>query len=106
VTAAGLAVGAVPRPAAGRGREQDSPAARPAGRLADKVVLITGATSGIGEAAARLMAAEGARVFFCGRRAHLGHRVEAGIRASGGEATYRRATSARRPTSRIWWRPA
>jgi NAD(P)-dependent dehydrogenase (short-subunit alcohol dehydrogenase family) len=55
------------------------------------VVLITGATSGIGEAAARLMAAEGARVFFCGRRAHLGRRVEARIRASGGEATYQRA---------------
>ncbi|MFF3485443.1 SDR family NAD(P)-dependent oxidoreductase [Streptomyces sp. NPDC002701] len=86
-----MAAGAVPRPAAAHGTQQDSAATRPAGRLADKVVLITGATSGIGEAAARLMAAEGARVFFCGRRAHLGHRVEARIRASGGEATYRRA---------------
>ncbi|WP_221361628.1 SDR family NAD(P)-dependent oxidoreductase [Streptomyces beigongshangae] len=92
--AAGVAAGAVPHPAAARGGQEDQEdeaAPRPAGRLADKVVLITGATSGIGEAAARLMAAEGARVFFCGRRAHLGRRVEARIRASGGEATYRRA---------------
>ncbi|MES2260286.1 MAG: SDR family oxidoreductase [Pseudomonadota bacterium] len=33
-----------------------------AGRMQDKVVLITGATSGVGEAAARLFRAEGARV--------------------------------------------
>lgn len=60
------------------------------GRFAGKVVLITGATSGIGAATARAMAAEGARVFFCGRRAQLGRQVEAGIRSAGGEATYRR----------------
>jgi NAD(P)-dependent dehydrogenase (short-subunit alcohol dehydrogenase family) len=56
-----------------------------------KVVLITGATSGIGEATARAMAAAGAKVFFCGRRVQLGQKVEKGIRTSGGEATYRRA---------------
>lgn len=61
------------------------------GRLAGKVVLITGATSGIGEATARAMAREGARVFFCGRREELGRRVAAGIRAAGGDATFRRA---------------
>jgi len=59
--------------------------------LRDKVVLITGATSGIGEAAAREFAAEGASVFFCGRREHLGENVEAEIREAGGEATYLRA---------------
>jgi NAD(P)-dependent dehydrogenase (short-subunit alcohol dehydrogenase family) len=32
------------------------------GRLADKIAIVTGAASGIGEAAARLFAAEGARV--------------------------------------------
>lgn len=64
---------------------------RPRGRFAGKVVLITGATSGIGAATARAMAAEGARVFFCGRRARLGHEVMTGIRADGGEATFQRA---------------
>ncbi|MEU4392693.1 SDR family oxidoreductase [Kribbella sp. NPDC023855] len=59
--------------------------------FADKTVLITGATSGIGEATARAMAAAGARVFFCGRRVQLGRKVEASIRSTGGEATYRRA---------------
>ena len=37
-------------------------------RLADKVAVITGANSGIGLAAARRFAAEGARVFATGRR--------------------------------------
>lgn len=37
-------------------------------RFAGKVVLITGATSGIGEATARAFASEGAIVHFCGRK--------------------------------------
>ena len=57
-------------------------------RFVGKVVLITGATSGIGRAAAEQFAVEGARVSFCGRRVNLGQEVEAGIRARGGEATY------------------
>ncbi|SDJ06598.1 NAD(P)-dependent dehydrogenase, short-chain alcohol dehydrogenase family [Nonomuraea jiangxiensis] len=60
-------------------------------RFAGKVVLITGATSGIGEATARAFAAEGATVFFCGRREALGNQVAASIRAAGGKATFRRA---------------
>ncbi|MGW4350817.1 SDR family NAD(P)-dependent oxidoreductase [Nocardia sp. NPDC004582] len=47
--------------------------------------------SGIGAAAARLFAAEGARVAFCGRRVDRGRAVEREIRAAGGEATYMRA---------------
>lgn len=80
---------------------QNTPAAKPAttpdksshpkGTFAGKVVLITGATSGIGEATAKAFAKEGAKVFFCGRRENLGTKVERDIRSMGGEATYRRA---------------
>lgn len=60
-------------------------------RFEGKVVVITGATSGIGEFTAKEFAIEGAKVFFCGRRNVLGQRVEREIRAAGGEATYFKA---------------
>ena len=57
-------------------------------RLSGKVAIITGATSGIGRAAGRVFAAEGARVVLFGRRAEKGHDAEAEIRAQGGEALF------------------
>jgi NAD(P)-dependent dehydrogenase (short-subunit alcohol dehydrogenase family) len=57
-------------------------------RFENKVVVITGATSGIGRAAAEALAREGGKVAFCGRRQELGREVERTIRAAGGEATY------------------
>lgn len=65
--------------------------ANPNGRFANKVVLITGATSGIGEATARAFAHEGAIVHFCGRREALGEKVAQEINAQGGRASYQRA---------------
>jgi len=58
------------------------------GRLQGKVVLVTGATSGIGKVAAEVFAAEGARVVLTGRRAAEGQAAAAAIRGAGGEALF------------------
>lgn len=54
--------------------------------LENKVAIITGASSGIGEAAARLLAAEGAAVVLSGRRQDALDKVAAEIAAAGGRA--------------------
>ena len=58
------------------------------GRLDGKVALISGGARGQGAAEARLFVREGATVVFGDILDGEGTKVEAGIRASGGDATY------------------
>lgn len=55
-------------------------------RLTDKVAIVTGASSGVGESISKLFAAEGAIVFMIARRENELKRVADEISAAGGKA--------------------
>ena len=59
--------------------------------MKDKVVLITGGTSGIGKTTALKFGSEGSKVVISGRRESEGQAVVDEIKAAGGEATFVRA---------------
>jgi NAD(P)-dependent dehydrogenase (short-subunit alcohol dehydrogenase family) len=62
-----------------------------AGRLQDKVVIITGATSGIGEATARLFATQGAKLVLAGRSLDKGEALARELGSpAGGQCIFQR----------------
>jgi NADP-dependent 3-hydroxy acid dehydrogenase YdfG len=56
--------------------------------IKDKVVIITGASSGIGEASAKLLASKGAKVVLGARREHQLRQLADEIQTAGGQAVY------------------
>lgn len=67
---------------------QSTRADRSALRFEGRVALVTGATSGMGAVTAQALAAEGAKVVFCGRRSAEGAAVERRIGEAGGDALF------------------
>src|SRR6266508_5135455 len=57
-------------------------------RLKGKVAVVTGATSGFGEAIARLFATEGAALVLGGRRSGAGEALSAELRSLGADARF------------------
>ena len=59
-----------------------------AGRLDNKVAIVTGATSGIGQAVAVLFVREGAKVVIAGRLEENGFELERTLKATGGDVLF------------------
>ncbi len=57
-------------------------------RLKDKVAIITGGSSGMGRAAAELLAEKGVKVVIAGRRKAQGERIAESIRQGGGQSIF------------------
>lgn len=57
--------------------------------IKDKVIVITGASSGIGEATAKLLAKNGAKVVLGARRENRLQEIVADIKKAGGQAAYK-----------------
>ena len=57
-------------------------------RMQDKVIIVTGASSGLGAATARQLAAEGAKVVLAARRRDNGEKVLRDIKDAGGEGLF------------------
>ncbi len=58
------------------------------GKLSNKIAIVTGSTSGIGEEIARTFAREGASVIVSGRRTERGEAIVQSIRDNGGMAVF------------------
>lgn len=67
-------------------------------RFSGKQVIVTGGTSGFGEAIVKAFAAEGAAVHFCGLLDEEGARVEREVAALGGQARYHHADVREEPS--------
>ena len=57
-------------------------------KLEDKIAIVTGGNSGIGEATGKVLAGEGAKVALLTRRQEKGQTVQDEIRGASGEATF------------------
>lgn len=64
-------------------------------RFEDKVVIVTGATSGIGKVSAFAFAREGAKLVLAARRVEQGQQLVEQIKAAGGEASFIKTDVAR-----------
>lgn len=70
--------------------------------IQDKVILITGASSGIGEACARLLAEKGARLLLGARRTDRLQQLVDEIRQAGGKADFRHLDVTRQEDSQAF----
>lgn len=70
--------------------------------IRDKVVVITGASSGLGEATARLLSSQGARVVLGARRAARLRSLASEIAEKGAPPSRFRRTSSIKTRSELW----